>query len=115
MSSNKNKLQQVEYKKTLVSLPPILFEISIGVLLGDSNLYLAKKGASLKFEQGLKNKIYLFHLFQQYEKWTFRSEPYIRKSTKDKTIIHSYSFQTFTHQAFFPLWNLFMSTGKKKR
>jgi len=113
--SDLDKKQREEYKQNLPNLlPTYLFEISIGLILGDATLYLAKKGVTLKFEQGFKNKIYIFHLFEQFKGWTFYKEPYIRKSKRDINLIHSYSFQTFSHPAFQSLWDSLMISEKKR-
>jgi hypothetical protein len=62
------------------------------------------------------HKEYLYHLFDLFKNYTFHEEPYIRHEIRGprKGLIKSYSFRTFTHTTFNPIWDLFMNKGKKK-
>lgn len=66
------------YKKNLPSfLPKQLFEVCIGILLGDATLYKTKNsGTKIKIEQGFKHEKYLDHLFSLFKDWTFYEKPY---------------------------------------
>ena len=79
-------------------------------------MYKVSKDSKLKFEQGYMHKDYLYHLFNLFNNYTFHEEPYIRHEIRGprKGLIKSYSFRTFTHTTFNPIWDLFMSNGKKK-
>jgi hypothetical protein len=60
-----------EYKKTL-TLPPHLFELSVGVCLGDASLQSQddRKTYPLKFSQSQhKHGDYLRHLHTQFHDW----------------------------------------------
>ena len=89
----------------------ILFEISIGLLLGDCSI---QKNSSkkiekcrLKFLQGAKHKEYIYHLHQQYKKYVI-SDPFY--DCKQKT----YSFQTVFHPFFVSFFNIFYNESLKK-
>ena len=106
-----------KYKNFLPSqLPPALFQVSLGLLLGDGSLYKTKtEGAKLKIEQGALHKTYVETLCSFFREWTFFPQPYayIPKKGPRAGQILSYSFRTFAHLAFNPLWSLFMESGKK--
>lgn len=53
------------------------------------------------------------HLFDKFKSWTFKKAPYERLNKDDKSIILSYSYNTFSHTAFIPLFDLFWQSGKK--
>lgn len=95
--------------------PPLLYNIAIGCMLGDACMYRVSKDAKIKFEQGYMHKEYLYHLFNLFKNYTFHDEPYFRydKSGVRKGLIKSYSFRTFTHPTFNPIWDIFIEKGKK--
>ena len=111
----KNSTYWQNHKKLFVNLPSNLFDISIGSILGDACMYKVSKNSKLKFEQGYMHKDYLFHLFEFFKLYTFHEEPYIRYELRGerKGIVKSYSFRTFTHPIFDPIWDLFISNGNK--
>lgn len=104
------------YKKGLPNvLPQNLFEVCVGILLGDATLYkTVNSGVKLKIEQGYKHEQYVQHLFCLFKHWTFYEKPfqYIPKNTQDFQV-KSVSFKTFAHPAFNSLWDLFMENSKK--
>lgn len=69
----------------------VLFEISIGVLLGDcsiqKNTSKSIEKCRLKFLQGAKHKEYIYHLHQQYKGYVI-SDPFYDSKR------NTYSFQT---------------------
>lgn len=104
------------HKKSMPNLPPHLFDIVIGCLLGDACMYRVSKDTKVKFEQGYIHEEYLFHLFNLFKDYTFHEEPYTRHEIRGprKGLIKSYSFRTFTHTTFNPFWELFMNDKNKK-
>jgi len=78
-------------------------------------MYRVSKDSKIKFEQGYMHQEYLFYLFNLFKNYTFHDEPYTRHEIRGprKGLIKSYSFRTFTHAIFNPIWDLFMSNGKK--
>ena len=104
-----NKLLR-EYKMKLNNLSLELWEISIGLILGDASLQTQNKGKTyrLKFEWGDKNKLYAEHIHTIFNEWIL-SPPHkkIRVNVNGNTII-SWGFQTFSHSAFNPLKDLFL-------
>jgi LAGLIDADG DNA endonuclease family len=109
-----NKLLR-EYKMKLNNLSLELWEISIGLMLGDASLQTQNKGKTyrLKFEWGDKNKLYAEHIHTIFNEWIL-SPPYkkIRVNVNGNTVI-SWSFQTFSHSAFNPLKDLFLINKHK--
>ena len=96
-------------------LPPQLFEISIGLALGDLHIYRTKtQNASFHFEQSIKNKEYLFHLFNLFKDYC-KSEPTIRNRL-DKVSGNPYSSIRFTTRqlsCFTQIHNIFYLNGIK--
>ena len=101
---NYNNKYWRDYKSKIPELNEYLSSVLLGTLLGDSCIYKRGKNANIKFEQSLRHKEYLFHLYDIFKLYTF-SQPYERKN-KDETI-KSYSFRTFTHPTFDKFFNLF--------
>lgn len=99
-----------EYKMKLNNLSLELWEISIGLMLGDASLQTQNKGKTyrMKFEWGDKNKLYAEHIHAIFNEWVL-SPPHkkIRVNVNGNTII-SWGFQTFSHSAFNPLKDLFL-------
>lgn len=63
-------------EKIIRQLPNMLFQVTLGVVLGDGSLYNTKKeGAKLKLEQGYKHKAYVEHFCLIFKDWTFYKEP----------------------------------------
>lgn len=103
------------YKKTLPKLPQECFETAVGMILGDARMYYVSKNALIKFEQGVKQKEFLFHLFDMFSGYSFMVTPGIRFQ-KEKTV-KSYWFQTFSFPDFTRLFLLIheKSHGKWKK
>lgn len=75
-----------QYKAFLPNkLPNMLFQIALGMVLGDASLYKTKKeGTKLKMEQGYKHKTYVEQLCKVFKDWTFYKEPYAYVAKKGK-------------------------------
>ena len=93
------------YKKGLPPLSQECFEIAFGMILGDATLYRTSREAHIKFEQGYKQKNFVYHLFDQFQTYCFMESPGIRFS-KDKTV-KSYWFKTFSFHSFSLLFDCF--------
>lgn len=85
------------------------------MILGDASLQTQNKGKTyrMKFEWSDKNKAYVDHVYNLFDKWVL-SEPHkkTRISPNGNTVIH-WGFQTISHKAFNPLAELFISSNKK--
>jgi len=92
------------YKKTLPKLPQDCFDIAVGMILGDATMYYVSREALIKFEQGVKQKEFLFHLFDMFSRYCFMTEPGIR--VEKKTSVKSYWFKTFSFPDFTRLFLL---------
>ena len=105
-----------EYKKNLPPLPENLFNICIGMILGDGSLFKKSLHSGIKFEQGYKQKDFLYHLFNIFSRYTFMDVPgqRIAFDKEGKVFIKSYWFKTFSYYSFTELWNLFCKNGKKE-
>lgn len=88
-----------------------LFEICIGVLLGDASIQKNKSKSSekyrLKFLQGVKHKEYIYHLHSEFKDYVL-SPPYFDKKR------NTYSFQTVFHLNFKKLADIFLNKELKK-
>ena len=89
-----------------------LFQISIGVLLGDASI---QKNTSkrvekwrLKFSQSAKHDAYIHHLHYQFKEYVI-SEPFFNQTR------NMYSFQTVFHTRFKCLADIFLDGDNKKR
>lgn len=104
-----------EYKEQLYNLSNEQWEASIGLILGDASLQTQNKGKTyrMKFEWSDKNKAYVDHVYNLFDKWVL-SEPHkkTRISPNGNTVIN-WGFQTISHKAFNPLAELFISSNKK--
>jgi hypothetical protein len=113
---NPNSKALREYKAKLTSLTRIQFETLIGLALGDISIQTQNKGRTyrIKFEWGNINRKYAFHIYKVFKEWIL-TEPQKRiRTNKNGNQITTWYFQTFSHEAFNPLANLFIgSTGKK--
>lgn len=108
-TTNQKKLLQ-EYKKTL-SLSKTLFEISVGLLLGDASLQTQDGGKiyRLKFQQSDNlHRDSLFHLHQLFYDWAL-SPPYFDEKR------NMWSFQTISHSDFGQLAQLFVLDSNAKK
>jgi hypothetical protein len=113
LGPNSNKL--TEYKNSLFKLTTVQLEAVIGLMLGDASLQSQNGGKTyrIKFEWGDRNKAYAFHVHQLFDEWVL-SEPHqkSRLSPKGKLVIN-WGFQTFSHEAFNPIANLFLVNQRK--
>lgn len=82
-----------------------LFNVCIGVLLGDASLQKntskAKKKYRLKLLQGAKNKDYIYHLHHEFKAFVL-SPPFFDSKR------NTYSFQTVFHSEFKRLADIFL-------
>jgi LAGLIDADG DNA endonuclease family len=113
--NNSKKKRLTNFEKKQFSLPKELQEMLIGLLLGD--VYAQKRGVNtnLFFEQGIKNKNYLFHLFDLFKNYC-RSEPKISERLPDKRTGKVYTrvlFTTYSLPCFNELQSMFYPKGKK--
>lgn len=99
-----------KYKQSLPALPQHLFEVAVGMMLGDASIYKVSREAYIKFEQGHKQDAFARHLFEIFKTYCFMEQPGIRiKAGKTK----SYWFKTFSHKSFTRLWELFCKNKRK--
>lgn len=98
-----------EWKKNVPSIPTILWEISIGMVLSDGSISKKSNNAVIKFEQGYNQKDFLYHLFDIYKDYCFMTNPGERLELRGdrKGLIKSFWFKTFSHQSFTDIFNLF--------
>lgn len=69
-NNNKNLMSRIEYKSTIVDLNQNVFDILIGVLLGDAHMRCTGKNPFIEFEQCSKHKDYIFHLLNVFFNYT---------------------------------------------
>jgi len=103
------------YKKSLKNLSKIQFEIAIGLMLGDASLQTQNKGKTyrMKFEWGNKNKPYLNHVYNLFNKWVL-AQPHIKaRVNANGKLVTNWGFQTISHEAFNILSELFLINNKK--
>ena len=106
---NLNSKYWQDYKKTLPFLPSHLFESAVGMILGDATMYKVSREAYIKFEQGFKQKDFLYSLFEEFKTYSFMEKPgtrlFLRGPMKGEK--KSFWFKTFSHQSFTKLYTLF--------
>lgn len=104
----------VNYKKTL-KLTDIQREIIIGTLLGDSSISKQKtKSYNIKFEQSIKNKEYIYHLYFIFKDWV-GTEPKIRNIKGGNAFDRqSIWFRTYRHKNLNYYYNEFYFENKKR-
>lgn len=104
-----------DWKKNIPMIGDFLFQVSLGMILSDATMYRVSRDAMIKFEQGAKQKEFLFHLFSLFEKYCFMTEPGIRvhNNGPNKGQIKSYWFKTFSHISFSAIWDLLFINNKK--
>ena len=98
-----------DYKKRLPFLPQPLFDVPIGMILGDVSMYKVSREAYMKFEQGYKQKLFIDHFFTIFGKYVFMEKPGKRFnfSVLHKKKVKSFWFKTFSHPSFTQLYILF--------
>ena len=92
-----------------------LFQIALGMALGDASLPQVGGEAHMKFEQGYKQKEFLHHLFHLFKGYSFMEKPGSRRQLSGPRVgeIKSYWFKTFSHAHFTPLRDSLYRFGKK--
>ena len=112
-----NSAKLKEYKDSLIELTIEQKEAIIGLMLGDASLQSQNKGKTyrIKFEWGDQNKAYVLHVFNLFEEWVL-SQPHKKERLSPKgNLIINWGFQTFSHNAFNYLGDLFLlNKGGKK-
>ena len=92
------------FKKTLPKLPQDCFDSAVGMILDDARMYYVSREALIKFQQGVKQKEFLFHLFDLFSNSCFMTEPGIRFEKEGG--VKSYWFKTFSFSDFTRLFLL---------
>lgn len=109
--------RKVYWKNMPKVVPPLLFSIALGVVLGDGTMYKSKNHnlAQWKFEQSYKHYEYVEHLLEVFKEWSWYIKPsvYIAKRGDLRGSPRSYHFYVFKHEAWMPLWNLMIQDGQK--
>lgn len=72
---NLNSKHWQDYKKELPFLPSHLFEIPVGMILSDATMYKVSREGLIKFEQGFKQKEFLYSLFEEFKIYSFMEKP----------------------------------------
>lgn len=52
-----------------------LFQVALGMVLGDATMYRVSREAIIKFEQGAIQKDFLFHVFKLFSEYCFMLVP----------------------------------------
>lgn len=96
-------------------ISPTLFQIMIGIVLSDASMYRVSKEAYMKFEQGVNQKEFVFHLFNVCKQYCFMIEPSARYYTSGvkQGEVKSYWFKTFSFRSFSIIWDLFYKDNHK--
>ncbi|PVU98265.1 hypothetical protein BB561_000039, partial [Smittium simulii] len=102
-----------EYRKNLIPLTPVQKEILIGLMLGDLNLQKTSKNYRIRFEQGLKHKDYIYHLYSIFKEYII-NEPYkiVRKNKITNNLTTTFRLQSISHWEFKFLAELFLNPKK---
>lgn len=106
------------YKKGSPDLPKEIFDVAVGMILGDATMYRVSREAYIKFEQGYKQKDFLDTLFAIFNRYTFMRKPGIRSylsglaTSQPKGLFlrnqpKTFWFKTFSHESFTRLFVLF--------
>ena len=72
------------------------------MLLGDATMSYVSHNALIKFEQGVKQKEFLFHLFDVFSRYCFMTEP--GRRVEKNHCVKSYWFKTFSFPDFTDLF-----------
>jgi hypothetical protein len=97
-------------------LPPHLFEIAVGLILGDVYIYRNKsENASLHVEQSINSKDYLLHLYDLFKDYTTSNKPIIRTRINkiSGNFYSSSSFAAWQLSCFTQIYCLFYQDGRK--
>jgi len=114
---DEKKKRLKKFERNQIILPNDLKEILIGLLLGDlcAQKRSSKGNTNLHFEQGIKHKDYIFHLFDLFKNFC-RSNPKISDRLADKRTGKIYTrvqFATLTLPCFNELYTLFYPLNRK--
>lgn len=113
LGPNSHKVK--EYKNSLFELTKVQWDAAIGLMLGDASLQSQNGGKTyrIKFEWGDRNRIYALHVHKLFDEWVL-SEPHEKNriSPKGNSIVN-WGFQTFSHDTFNPLADLFLKQKQK--
>jgi len=90
-----------------------LHEIIIGLTLGDLHIRKRFLNSSLNFKGGLKNKEYIFHLYEIFKLYC-KTKPKIIEAKLKNKIYYSVKFDTLTNEIFNIYHNLFYENKIKK-
>ena len=93
------------HKSTLPSLSQPLFDTAVGMILGDATMYHVSREAVIKFEQGYKQKEFVFHLFDLFSPYCFMQKAAPRYAKNGD--LKSYWFKTFSFPCFTQLYHFF--------
>jgi hypothetical protein len=118
MNFSPNSKALCELKAKLVGLTNVQFEAAIGLILGDASIQSQNKGKTyrLKFEWGDINKDYAFHVNDLFKERILTEPKAQTRINSNGNEVITWRFQTFSHEAFNPLAELFLSVqGKNKR
>ena len=98
-----------DYKKSLPVLPQHLFDVTIGLVLGDAGMFRVSTEAGIKFEQGYAQEAFLRHIFDLFATYSFMLIPGKRLELRGSRegLIKSFWFKTFSHYSFTVIWDLF--------
>ena len=104
-----------DYKKQIPPITGQLWQVATAMSLSDASVYKVSREAYIKFEQGYKQKEFLYHLFHLFKGYCFMEEPGLRYELRGTRVgkIKSYWFKTFSHNGFTPLWHLLYINGRK--
>jgi len=112
-----NSLKALKFFKTLLFLPDPLFDITIGLMLGDLSAVRRYPNsiAVLKFCQSYKHLDYLIHLYDLFSLYV-SSPPRVYEINRSSGSYLQVSFQTLIFPFFDQLYLLFYDpiSGKKK-
>jgi hypothetical protein len=116
MNFSPNSKALRELKAKLVGLTNVQFEAAIGLILGDVSIQSQNKGKTyrLKFEWGDINKDYAFHVYDLFKEWILTEPKAQTRINSNGNEVLTWRFQTFSHEAFNPLAELFLSVQGKK-
>lgn len=101
-----------EIKLSRPNLEGFLKSVAIGMIMSDGYIRKHGKYAYIKFEQGVKQKEFLDHLFDLFSNYTF-AENYSTRYIPNSKDIKSYYFKTFTHPTFVDLHDIFYKNLNK--
>lgn len=99
----------------LPMLPAHLFELAIAMTLSDAGIARTSIDAHMKFDNGYKQKDFIYALFEHFKVYCFAVSPqtYIAASGVRKGLIKSYTFKTFSHPSFSRVYEMFYVNGVK--